>query len=530
MLLHFAEGLFRIRKLMFLILLVICIILCFMMILEEDSDIKSIHVAWLKMPPDKVLQFTFDTWKVINLLDKRFLSFSIDTSQIYRGLRNPSLRDKSLRKRVKHLGGGYLRVGGTAADMLVFSPSLRVQQERSMPPDGGLCSNEQIKCGLLFSNNHIRLFSMSAEDWHDINDFCQNVGLKLLFDLNVLLRNREAWNFSNAEYLIDYSYAYQYDIDWQLGNEPNSFPHVFGVELPPKHLSDDFKTLKSLLERYSIYNKSKIIGPDVTNPSTKAKKGPGRYLNEFLENKPDISAVSWHHYYTGPNANLSMFLNVSLYNEFKENCRQYVNITKKNTPLKPIWITETGSAYGGGVKELSDTFVASFLWIDKLGVAAREGISLVVRQSLYRASYALLNSYSLLPNPDYWVSILYKKLVGRRVLDVTCDSCGISSALRVYGHCSKKSPRIVLYGVNLDNVPLGLSLPMNVTTTALLYSLTSPSLTSRLVKLNGYELYLTFTDSLPKFRPIVITLENPVLILPHSIFFLEVDVVVPACV
>lgn len=63
-----------------------------MMILEEDSDIKSIHVAWLKMPPDKVLQFTFDTWKVINLLDKRFLSFSIDTSQIYRGLRNPSLR------------------------------------------------------------------------------------------------------------------------------------------------------------------------------------------------------------------------------------------------------------------------------------------------------------------------------------------------------------------------------------------------------------------------------------------------------
>lgn len=63
---------------------------------------------------------------------------------------------------MKHLGGGYLRVGGTAADMLVFSPSLRVQQERSMPPDGGLCSNEQIKCGLLFSNNHIRLFSMSG--------------------------------------------------------------------------------------------------------------------------------------------------------------------------------------------------------------------------------------------------------------------------------------------------------------------------------------------------------------------------------
>lgn len=86
----------------------------------------------------------------------------------------------------------------------------------------------------------------------------------------------------------NYSYLFFYF------TEPNSFPHVFGVELPPKHLSDDFKTLKSLLERYSIYNKSKIIGPDVTNPSTKAKKGPGRYLNEFLENKPDISAVSWH--------------------------------------------------------------------------------------------------------------------------------------------------------------------------------------------------------------------------------------------
>ena len=58
-------------------------------------------------------------------------------------------------------------------------------------------------------------------DWNDINTFAINTGLKLLFDLNVLLRDNNIWNSTNGELLLDFSYAYHYEIDWQLGNGTN---------------------------------------------------------------------------------------------------------------------------------------------------------------------------------------------------------------------------------------------------------------------------------------------------------------------
>ena len=57
-------------------------------------------------------------------------------------------------------------------------------------------------------------------------------------------------------------------------------------------------------------------------------------------------------------------------------------------------IAESGSSYGGGAFDLSDRFVGSFLYIDKLGVSARDGADVVARHSMYKNRYALLD-------PDY---------------------------------------------------------------------------------------------------------------------------------
>lgn len=62
------------------------------------------------------------------------------------------------------------------------------------------------------------MFFVTAVDWNEINNFAKATGLKLLFDLNVLLRENGIWNSLNAELLLDFSFAYHYDIDWQLGN------------------------------------------------------------------------------------------------------------------------------------------------------------------------------------------------------------------------------------------------------------------------------------------------------------------------
>ncbi len=57
-------------------------------------------------------------------------------------------------------------------------------------------------------------------------------------------------------------------------------------------------------------------------------------------------------------------------------------------------------------------YVAGFLWLDKLGTAALYGHSVVIRQTFYHGCYAMIGE-DLLPNPDFWLSVLHKKLTGR---------------------------------------------------------------------------------------------------------------------
>lgn len=47
---------------------------------------------------------------------------------------------------------------------------------------------------------------------------------------------------------------------------------------------------------------------------------------------------------------------------------------------------------------LSDRYIATFFWLDKLGVAAKTGLDVVVRQTLFQGHYALVDK-NLEPNP-----------------------------------------------------------------------------------------------------------------------------------
>lgn len=62
---------------------------------------------------------------------------------------------------------------------------------------------------------------------------------------------------------------------------------------------------------------------------------------------------------------------------------------------------ETSSAYGGGAPGYSNRFISTFIWLDKLGLAAQNGIDLVIRQSFFNGYYALIDDdYN--PAPVSW--------------------------------------------------------------------------------------------------------------------------------
>lgn len=152
---------------------------------------------------------------------------------------------------------------------------------------------------------------------------------------------------------------------------------------------------------------------------------------------------------------------------------------------------ETSTAYGGGAPELSDRFVAGFMWLDKLGYSASAGLNVVTRQSLFGGDYAMVSS-NLTPNPDWWVSVFYKQFVSEKVLKlhITPDNFGY---VRLYAHCTPKEariarvPAVTIYGMNIDKIAVHIKIPelfvhSGKIVKIFFYSLTADNLQSRYVK------------------------------------------------
>ena len=129
--------------------------------------------------------------------------------------------------------------------------------------------------------------------------------------------------------------------------------------------------------------------------------------------------------------------------------------------------------------------MAGFLWLDKLGYSAKTGIQVVIRQSLFNGNYAMIGP-DLNPNPDWWVSVIFKQFVSEKVLNlVTPNNFG---NIRLYAHCTSKQVLLnknstaVIYGVNLNDVEQKIyieGLPSR--SKFLIYILTSDNLQSRLI-------------------------------------------------
>lgn len=145
-------------------------------------------------------------------------------------------------------------------------------------------------------------------------------------------------------------------------------------------------------------------------------------------------------------------------------------------------------------------------WLDKLGLAARFKHEVVVRQTFVKGNYSLLDD-DLDPNPDYWLSLLHKRLVGEKVLDVSGQT-EEKRKVRVYAHCSNSqyplgSVTLLALNVLLDTtVVLKLNGELKGKDVDV-YLLTPENgdLLTKTVKLNGKVLKLVDDRTLPDLAP-----------------------------
>jgi hypothetical protein len=170
----------------------------------------------------------------------------------------------------------------------------------------------------------------------------------------------------------------------------------------------------------------------------------------------------------------------------------YAGLRDRFAPGKPLWLTETADAACGG-NPWGSTFLDSFRYLDQLGRLARNGVQVVAHNTLASSDYGLLDENTLVPRPNYWSALLWRRLMGAAVLN---PGSSPAPALHLYAHCLRGHPGgVALLAINTDRTA---SQSLDLPTESDRYTLTARNLEDTRVDLNGNELRLGANDELPR--------------------------------
>ncbi len=376
-----------------------------------------------------------------------------------------------LARLVSALAPAYLRIGGTASDQVYYDLG---EQPGTTLPAG-------------------YRYRLARLQWDAINRFAIACGLEVVFTLNAGRGPRGAgyaWTPDNAAELIAYSARQGYPAAmWTLGNEPNFFPFAHGLPVWARRLAADYAILREVLRELAA-------GARVGGPSSPYWPVVGEmlpFLGPFLRRAGGLlDVVTWHYYpqqsrrspVATRRASAQHALSPRFLDAFAACARRVERARDRYAPQAEIWLEETGNAQCGGEPGLSDRFIAGFWWLDQLGQAARRGHQVVIRQNLSGADYGLLDDRTLTPHPDYWNSLLWRRLMGTTVF--AAETAGQNPACRVYAHNTPDltGARTVL-ALNLSRVQgLRLQFAAGVTVAAC-YLVTADDLTGKALFING---------------------------------------------
>uniref|UniRef100_A0A8C5DZ43 Heparanase n=1 Tax=Gouania willdenowi TaxID=441366 RepID=A0A8C5DZ43_GOUWI len=524
------------------------LLLLLVLIHRTDGDLNRTSAD---QDQDQVVVVVPDLHTVLHRVDQRFLSVTIDASLASEERFMSLLSSVKIRTLTRALSPAFLRFGGTQQDFMEFSP--KSPEQLTFDPPAGTYSCDASLSWLLEERLKADWFQqqkiLKEEELHrkfrkvqfteDTVDrlvsFSRCCSLTLIFGLNALLRtSNNTWNSSNAHALMDYCQHRRYRLHWELGNEPNSFEKKAGIRVGGAQLGLDFTHLRKMMSQSQSYRHAGLYGPDIGQPRDHRTDMTEGFLQTGAE---AINAFTWHHYYVnGRETSLKDFLDPDVLDTLALKTKEVLKRVWSVCPLKPVWLGETSSAFGGGAPGLSDTFAAGFMWMDKLGVAATLGLGVVMRQVLIGSgSYHMVDD-NLDPLPDYWLSLLYKRLVGSEVLRVELSSdFGSNRRVRVYLHCAHRRyvrGALTLMSMNLSRKPVSLSLPSSLahgSVEAFVLQSENQSLLTRSVMMNSVVMKMINDETLPDVRGRLLPASQLQLPSFSMAFFVLMDAHAAAC-
>ncbi|XP_069877478.1 inactive heparanase-2 [Dipodomys merriami] len=534
----------------------LCLALWFLLPLSSlAGDRRPLSVGRTSGWKEKTLiLLDVSTKNPVRTVNENFLSLQLDPSIIHDGWLD-FLSSKRLVTLARGLSPAFLRFGGKRTDFLQFQNLRNPAKSRGGPgPDYYLKNYEddivrsdvaldkqkgckiaqhpdimlelqrekaaQMHLVLLkeqFSNTYSNLI-LTARSLDKLYNFADCSGLHLIFALNALRRNpNNSWNSSSALSLLKYSASKKYNISWELGNEPNNYRTMHGRAVNGSQLGKDYIQLKSLLQSIKIYSRASLYGPNIGRP----RKNVIALLDGFMKVAGStVDAVTWQHcYIDGRVVKVMDFLKTRLLDTLSDQIRKIQKVVNTYTPGKKIWLEGVLTTSAGGTNNLSDSYAAGFLWLNTLGMLANQGIDVVIRHSFFDHGYNHLVDQNFNPLPDYWLSLLYKRLIGPKVLAVHVAGLQrkprpgrvIRDKLRIYAHCTNHHNHnyvrgsITLFIINLHRsrkkIKLAGTLRDKLVHQYLLQPYGQEGLKSKSVQLNGQPLVMVDDGTLPELKP-----------------------------
>lgn len=423
-------------------------------------------------------------------VDARFLSYTVDSSKVVSksGTGHYDFTRPRLRRLAEALGPAMLRVGGTLGDTYYYDLSPNPVTEA--PP-----GFERV---------------LTRDIWDGVCDFARALDLELLFTLNAGPGPRDAdqnWLPDNARELMVYTVAQDCPVTvWELGNEINGFITAFGLGafIDGKQYANDILVARALVD--DVDPQARLAGP---------ASAYWPLWGEMIAILPDAAALSgseldlftWHYYpqqASGcPVASRRAEVETLLVPEHLDEIDRWAEEVEDAAAGTEVWLGETSHAQCGGEPELSNRYVTGFWWLDQLGQVAQRGQRRVLRQALTGGHYSLVRDDDLEPHPDYFTSVLWKRLMGQQVLTPVADEA--RDMLRAYAHCSPQGGvTFALINLSADEpIIVGFDAPLGATREV--YHLTADELLSPTVQLNGVVLQVEPDGTLPPMEPVVHT-------------------------
>lgn len=236
-----------------------------------------------------------------------------------------------------------------------------------------------------------------------------------------------------------------------------------GEEMVPAPGSADFGRL---LDAYrmlgrdvaAIYGDERpvVVGPCAgmgaetnDNPACEPTCGPSPFFQKFVEEALSkenklIGALCVHSYDNDGSP--------GLLSQTKRQVEAILRTARAVDPDARVWCGECGPHNQGGVANVTDGPLDGFWYVDALGSLATLGVAEFGRQALVGSHYGLLDE-TFEPRPDFYVLLLWKRLMGPTVLRVD----GGDATLRVFAHCADGAVGVAFVNVGAGARSLGVA-------------------------------------------------------------------------